>query len=84
MAILKDYSSGCDIKIPNYSVRKELMVSYNRIQALKVSAIFTDRTYIISLYSTEYRGTNFELIDLMLSQVTELLDSDPQHIHQHQ
>ena len=70
MAILKDYSSGFDANVPNYSVRKELMISYDRIQAIKASAIFTDKTYLLSLQSTEYRGTNFELIDLMLSQVT--------------
>ena len=70
MAILKDYSSGFDANVPNYSVRQELMVSYDRIQALKASPIFTDKTYILSLYSTQYQGTNFELIDLMLSQVT--------------
>ena len=72
MALLKDYSSGFNSRFSTLSVQNEVLVSYNRIRALKEQEIFYNMQHELTFQSIRYRGTTFQLIDLMLAQINEV------------
>ena len=47
------------------------MVSYNRINSLKVLEIFPYQEHDLTFQTTKFKGSIFELVDLMLSHINE-------------
>ena len=74
-ALLKDYSSGFSSRFPHISIANQVKASYDRIQVLKEKEIFYNTEFNLTFQSKLFKGSTFELVDLMLSHINEVFSN---------